>query len=113
MKKSTYIIIATLLFGIAVSIYFATSRPPIIGIVYEGGDGSSMKNAVVIRGTLNSGEGIRAEYDWINKMHPGWVNRRQSLRSDKKGNYYDVITYSTPQGNRTVYFNITDFCLRR
>ncbi len=109
MKKTTFIIIAAILCVSAMGTLFAMGQPPSTGIVYEGGDGSSMEKAVVIKGASNSDEGIKAEDLWMEKMHPGWTKKRQSLMYDKKGNFYDAIQYATPKGSRTIYFNITAF----
>jgi hypothetical protein len=87
-----------------------TSSPIKIGkIVFEGGDGSSVKQAVVIKNAKDEGEGIDAEQAWINKVHPGWMKGKQSL-VDEKGRAYDEIEYATSKGKtKTIYFDITDF----
>ncbi len=78
-------------------------------IVYEGGDGSSMENAVVIKNAKNSMEGIGAESQWIRQVHPGWKKGNQALIS-RDARHYDRIQYTTPSGEtKTIYFDITEF----
>jgi len=58
-------------------------------VVYEGGDGSTIEKAVVIKGAADTFEGIGAESAWIQSHHPGWEmdsqaspqRGRQGLRS--------------------------------
>lgn len=78
------------------------------GVVYEGGDGSSMEQAVIIKAP-NHAAGVRAEYNWIRNNHPGWEMYRQALMHNK-GKDYDRIDHTTPEGEtNTIYFDITDF----
>jgi hypothetical protein len=85
-------------------------KPVKIGrITFEGGDGSSMEQAVVIKGAKDSEEGIDAEAKWVKKVHGKWTKDRQALL-DQNGKKYDRIEYTTPKGEKmTVYFDITDF----
>lgn len=85
-------------------------KPLKIGkITFEGGDGSSFEEAVVIKGAKDTMEGIEAESKWIEKKHRGWEKGDQALVS-KNGKHYDRIEYSTPKdGKKTIFFDITDF----
>ena len=75
----------------------------------EGGDGSSIERAVVIKNAKNEVEGVDAEAKWVRKVHPGWRKGNQALMN-KKGKSYDRIDYMTPDGEtKTLYFEITDF----
>ena len=78
-------------------------------IIYEGGDGSSMEEAVIIKGAGDSLEGIRAEIIWILSNHPDWEKKYQALcNQDYK--FYDRISYITPTDEvEMIYFDITDF----
>ena len=78
------------------------------GIVYAGGDGSSIETAVIIKAP-NEAAGVRAESEWVRQHHPGWRKGSQALISE--GNrMFDRIEYTTPEGKtRTIYFDITDF----
>jgi hypothetical protein len=81
-----------------------TSRPL---IRFEGGNGSTMETAVVIKGARNSREAIRAEGVWIMKTHNEWRKDRQSLvRAGPRS--YDRIEYDTPTARQVIYFDITD-----
>ena len=85
-----------------------TSNPPIKDVSFSGGDGSSIENAVIIKAP-NNFIGVKAEYDWIKKNHPGWKLVTQSV-VNKKGKLYDKMDFQTPEGQAvTLYFDITDF----
>ena len=86
------------------------ATPPKIGnLIFEGGDGSSIEQAVIIRNAKDESEGVDAESQWISKVHPGWSKGDQALLS-KKGKSYDRIEYTTPKGKtQTVFFDITEF----
>lgn len=79
-------------------------------IVFEGGDGSSIEQAVLIKNASGEEEGVGAESKWIQKMHPGWRKGNQALLS-VKGRDYDRIEYTTPKGGETkvIFFDITEF----
>jgi hypothetical protein len=76
-------------------------------ITFDGGDGEASDRAVVIKGARNGREGVTAESVWIAKTHPDWRKDRQSLIAGTK--IYDRIEYATPQGRKTIYFDISDF----
>jgi hypothetical protein len=85
-----------------------TENPPIEGVSYSGGDGSSIENAVII-GAPNNFIGVDAEYDWIKKNHPTWRLEQQSLMN-AGGKMYDKMDFRTPEGGAvTLYFDITNF----
>lgn len=86
-------------------------KPMKIGkITFEGGDGSSFEEAVVIKGAKDTMEGIEAESKWMEKKHRGWEKGDQALVS-KDGKHYDRIDYSKPKDGKkmTIFFDITDF----
>ena len=77
--------------------------------VFEGGDGSSIEQAVLIKNAKDEEEGVNAEAKWISKVHPGWKKGNQALLSEK-GRSYDRIEYATPKGEtKTACFDITEF----
>jgi hypothetical protein len=82
------------------------SRPM---ITFTGGDGTSIENAVIIKGARNTREGIRAEAIWILKNHANWRKDRQALLTPAGGKIYDRIEYVTPTGRSAIYFEITEF----
>jgi len=79
-----------------------------VGVSYAGGDGSSIEQAVVIKGATES-TGVHAEYVWIAQRYPGYRRGTQSLRASG-GRQYDVLEFTTASGEqKRVYFDITDF----
>ena len=77
--------------------------------VFSGGDGSSIKQAVIITETANVKTGVRAEYVWLHEHYPGYRLRVQRLRHEG-GRYYDEMRIITADGkSRTVFFDITSF----
>src|SRR5882762_8907074 len=77
--------------------------------VFSGGDGSSIKQAVIISDTASEKTGVRAEYVWLHEHYPGYRLRGQGLRHDK-GRSYDEMRIVTADGkSRTVFFDITSF----
>ena len=82
-------------------------QPVYTDIVFEGGDGSSMEQAIIIKAPSNIGV-VEAESYWIRKNHPGWRKGVQGLAIGD-GKMYDQIFYTTPQGGKvSIYFEITD-----
>ena len=78
-------------------------------IVFQGGDGSSIERAVLIKNAKGEEDGVAAESHWVRTVHPGWRKGDQALLSDK-GRSYDRIEYRTPNGEtKTLYFDITEF----
>lgn len=77
-------------------------------VTFEGGDGSSIAKAVVIKGA-NEQTGVEAEYAWLAKHFPGYKMGKQALTSEN-GKSYDVMDFTTADGKKmTIYFDITDF----
>jgi hypothetical protein len=77
-------------------------------VKYEGGDGSSLEKAVIIKGAKGEEEGVNAEYAWLAKKHPGYKMHEQSLLGEK-GRKYDVITIEVGGKKFEVFFDITDY----
>jgi hypothetical protein len=78
-------------------------------IMFEGGDGSTIESAVVIKGAGSTREGILAENLWISKSHGDWRKDGQALVTQPGGRHYDRIEYVTPTGRQVIYFDISDF----
>ena len=77
--------------------------------VFSGGDGSSVKNAVVITA---SGEeaGNRATDVWLHEHYPGSRFQEEHFTYDDGGRYYNEIKILTTNGmSRTVFFETTSF----
>src|SRR6185369_11601937 len=99
---------------LAVPTYAEVKEPPAkagkapAGVKYEGGDGSSMEKAVIIKGAKNEQVGVDAEYAWLAKKYPGYKTNQQALMGDK-GKKYDMLSVTTADGKKIeVYFDITD-----
>lgn len=100
------------------------NKPPDLSkVVYTGGDGTSVENAIVISGAGNERNGIAAEYDYVAKKlgvrfvdwKPGGQGKiagsgdnKKNADNDKK---YDVLNFQNILNNETLtfYFDITDF----
>src|SRR5215469_3556609 len=76
---------------------------------FSGGDGSSMKEAIVISNAPNETTGIRAEYIWLHEHYPGYTLQRQTLRSDQAGNYDEMQILTSDGKTLTVYFDISSY----
>ncbi len=83
-------------------------------ITLTGGDGSSVENAIIIKGAKNSSEGIRAEYQYIENIYgqrnKEWKFVSQSLLHDK-GKSYDKLSIKVVETKKKIdfFFNITSF----
>jgi hypothetical protein len=75
--------------------------------------GDSLETAVVIHGASNSGEGIKAENQYLSEKFGqrglDWDKKGQSLIG-KEDKQYDKLDIELKDGtNKTVYFDITEF----
>ena len=91
------------------------NKPPDLSkVVYTGGDGTSVENAIVISGAGNERNGIAAEYEYVAKKYgikfTDWKPAGQSTIS-KDNKKFDAASIQTiPKGEIvTFYFDITDF----
>lgn len=77
-------------------------------IRYSGGDGLTLKKAIVIAGAGSVSEGVAAEQEWIRIHYP-------DATVESKGRvigppHYDVITLKLASGSRVdLHFDITGF----
>ena len=83
-------------------------------VTYEGGDGKTVENAIIIKNAENERNGVAAEYAYIAKIHgekfKDWKPVGQStINNDKKK--IDLINVQILQKNETVsyYFDISEF----
>ncbi len=88
------------------------------GIVFEGGDGLSMDEAVIIRNAPDTTVGIQAENYFLSRKlgerNKDWFKERQALVTGKKGRRFDVITVRTKANEQIAFcFDITDFFGKR
>ena len=83
-------------------------------IRFDGGDGLSIENAIIINGAQSEGEGIPAGFIYIMKKHgegnKDWKTIMQSLTSTN-GKSYDEIQIEDIKNNKKVayYFDIAAF----
>lgn len=76
------------------------------GPTYAGGDGSTLVQAVVIRGDSDA-EVTDAEYPWLRAHYPGCRVKNQALVNENQ-RAYDAMTIETAEGKEVVvYFDIT------
>ena len=83
-------------------------------ITLEGGNGSSLKNAVIIKGARNTLEGVGAEYGFVADLYGqegiDWWRGRQEFFERENGGMYDVLDIKLKNGRwRKIYFNVTEF----
>jgi len=80
--------------------------PPVV--TYSGGDGSSISNAVIIKGAISTTLGISAEQHWIHERH-GYIQPTRQTLQEHEGRHFDVNTYQRGTNTFAVFFDITDF----
>jgi hypothetical protein len=88
--------------------------PDLTKVTYEGGDGKTVENAIIIKNAENERNGVAAEYAYIAKINgekfKDWKPVGQSTinKDDKK---IDLINIQLIQKNETIsyYFDITEF----
>lgn len=101
-----YCLLAIALFHPGVA--FAQAATPSTAVVYSGGDGSTIKKAIVISGAITASEGAAAELEWIRLHLPGASVESQGRVTGPP--HYDVITVKLANGARMdLHFNITAF----
>jgi hypothetical protein len=93
----------------------APARPtgiPGTAIRFEGGAGTSMADAIVIRGAHGEGDGVAAEYKYLEMVYGprnlGYKVQSQSLLSNA-GKSYDRLDVEVKGQSLGVYFDITDY----
>ena len=78
------------------------------GIRYSGGDGLTIKKAIVITGAKTASEGVAAGQEWIRTNLPGASIESQGRVTGPP--HYDVITVRLATGERKdIHFDITAF----
>jgi len=78
------------------------------GIRFIGGDGSSMENAIIIRGAKNEKEGLAAEIDYISRKHGErdkfWKMKMQNNIRKNGTPYVEYVIEDYKNGNKTSYY---------
>jgi len=78
-------------------------------IKYEGGDGSSCKQAIAIVGAKGEQDGVASEYSFIEQHYPGAKLDQQSL-IECNGAPADQMALETADGKKVVlFFDISRF----
>jgi len=91
------------------------NRPPAAVPKVEGGPGDTRETAIRITNAMDDNEGIATEYCYIayvlGRTNKEWTRSKQSLTNpDEKGRRFDVLEINvTSGGQKTFYFDITDF----
>jgi hypothetical protein len=69
--------------------------------------GSSFDTAIVI--TTHGADRVLEEGKWITRRYPGADTRNTKLigHRSRKGRWYDHLFFSTPFGEREMYFDVT------
>jgi hypothetical protein len=76
---------------------------------FSGGDGSTVKQAVIITDARGEKTGVRAEYIWLHEHYPGHVLQGQFLRIID-GKAYDEMRIVSADGHpHIIFFDITSF----
>ena len=76
---------------------------------YDGGDGSSVEEAVLIRGANSDEEIAEAEYGYIGRVLGDFVRHPRLRRFQDGGHFYDVIEAELQDGTPAIfYFDTTE-----
>src|SRR5215212_2716877 len=79
--------------------------PSTAHVTFEGGNGTSCDDLIVVKGAANESEGVHAEYEWIDRHFPGAKRGGQGLGGCST--IADVVTITTAAGEeRKIYFDI-------
>ncbi len=86
---------------------------PGTAIRFEGGDGSSVAQAIIIRGARGESDGVAAEYQYLEMIYgpkgQGHDVRGQALM-ENNGRSFDRLDVELKDGRSlAVYFDITDY----
>lgn len=78
--------------------------------IYSGGEGSSREEAIVISAG-NIEDGVRAEYEYIQRMHGprdrSW-KRDMQIKTSAEGRHYDLVSIILRDGTKEKFwFDIT------
>lgn len=77
-------------------------------ITFDGGDGSTIEQAIIIQSATGTADGVAAEYDWIKKNRPNATVIKQALINEA-GRMYDMIEVEENGQRSVLYFDITAF----
>jgi len=78
-------------------------------VTFEGRNGDSLENAIIIKGARDGQEGVDAEHWWLRKHFPGYQPKGQGLLH-REGKAYDKLEIVLPDGKqKEVFFDISSF----
>jgi hypothetical protein len=104
MMKATVFVGSVVGLGLCGGVALASA-----GVAFEGGDGGSCEQAIVIKGARNEFEGVSSEYRYLSERHPGWKLVEQSLLHSGERSF-DLLEFTTSDGKKQrACFDISDF----
>jgi hypothetical protein len=91
-----------------------SKSPDLSKVIYEGGDGKSMANIVIIKNAENELNGVASEYAFISRIHgqkfTNWKPIGQSTDKINTRTIDKISIQTLPENEKiTYYFDITDF----
>lgn len=91
----------------------ATSGP----MYFEGGDGETIDDAILVLGAPTHSAGIKAEYDYLTQKYgrPGsdWTLEHQALVRSRNRPYDEMVIRLADGTMKVIFFDLTDFFGRR
>lgn len=106
MKRAVLLIPLLLAWGACNSAPQPESAQPTAAPAYSGGDGSSMKEAVIITASTDS-ESVHAEYAWLRLHAPGATLKTQGLTMNGSHSYDTLEVVLADGSTPTYYFDIS------
>jgi hypothetical protein len=79
-------------------------------IQFNGGDGSSKEEAIIIHGVYTEWGGVDAEYRYLDFHYKGWQLDEQTLILNKDMQYDLMVIILLDGSKKDVWFDITEFC---
>ena len=82
-------------------------------ILFQGGDGYTIEDAIEVVGAANSLEGVAAEYRYLEqrfgKKGDDWKVEEQSLLNQNDRFFDRLVLKTKSEGEIEIYFDITSF----
>lgn len=87
----------------------AAASAEALSISYQGGDGSSCAERILIVGAKGEADGVASEYEWIERHYPGAGRKSQALTQCGEAPV-DKLVIVTREGQEvTLVFDISGF----
>ena len=91
---------------------FIISAPAFAAITYAGGNGTSMKDAILIHGAANKDDFNRAAEDWVTKNYHGWLvtNKAVLMGNDDPTHLYRALKIAPADDSdvKVIYFDLME-----